>query len=306
MTSVPLAAPAAHKSLWHLAGERPAQLARNVFAGIISNDVFGKASQLAFAFIFALFPMILLMLTWFGMFDSRGTSLQVHLVYYFSELLPPAAFSIFRATATELATSAGSGNLAFGIVFALLFASGGVSSMISALNSAYRIPEHRSWWRIQFIALALTMLISILLPAASVLALISSHALDWLGAELYLQPAFILIWKIVRWPAAIAFVLLSYSAIYYFGPHLTERRWHWITPGSAFGASLWLLASIGFRVYLHFLNTYAAFYGSLGGVMILLVWLYVVGLAFLIGGEINAELERAATSHAPTAQRSSD
>jgi membrane protein len=305
MTSAPPPPQATHKSLWHLSGVRPVQFARNVFGGIKSNDALGHASQLAFAFIFALFPMILLMLMWFGMFNTDGTQLQVHLVYYFSELLPPAAFRIFTATSTELAQSASSGNLALGIVFALLFASGGVSSMISALNSAYRVRDNRSWWRIQMIALALTMLVSILLPAASLLALISSHAFDWLGAELHLQPLFILVWKIVRWPLAILFVLVSYSLIYFFGPHLEERRWHWITPGSAFGTLLWLLASIAFRVYLHFLNTYAAFYGSLGGVMILLIWLYVVGLAFLIGGEINAELERAATrasSPAPATQ----
>jgi membrane protein len=102
------------------------------------------------------------------------------------------------------------------------------------------------------------------------------------------------LWKIIQWPAAILFVVMSYSVIYYCGPHLKERRWHWISPGSAFGAFLWLLTSVGFRMYLHFYNTYSASYGSLGAVMILLVWLYVAGLAFLIGGEINAEIERAA------------
>ncbi|MGB6199338.1 MAG: YihY/virulence factor BrkB family protein [Candidatus Acidiferrales bacterium] len=287
--------PPAHKSLWHLSGVAPAQFARNIFAGIKSNNVFGRASQLAFAFVFALFPLILLMLTWFGMFDSRGAAeLQRHLVYYFSDLLPPAAFRILRETSAELAENASSGNLTFGIVFSLLFASGAVSSMITSLNAAYRVRDSRSWLRIQTIALALTALVSILLPAASILALLSSHALDWLGMELHLQPMFVLTWKIMKWPVAILFVLMCYSAIYSFGPHLGTRRWHWITPGSLFGTSLWLLASIGFRVYLHFLNTYAAFYGSLGGIMTLLVWLYVVGLAFLIGGEINAEIERAA------------
>jgi membrane protein len=113
------------------------------------------------------------------------------------------------------------------------------------------------------------------------------------GAKLRLQPVVVLLWKVAQWPAAIVFVLISYSVIYYFGPDLTSRRWHWITPGSAFGALLWLLISVGFRTYLHFFNTYSVFYRSLGAVMILLIWLYSAGLAFLIGGAINAEIERA-------------
>jgi membrane protein len=104
----------------------------------------------------------------------------------------------------------------------------------------------------------------------------------------------VLIWKGIQWPAAILFVSISCSLIYYFGPNLKERRrWHWFTPGSAFGGFVWLVASFGFRIYLLFFDSYSISYGSLGAVMILLVWLYVTGLACLIGAEINAEIERA-------------
>jgi len=94
--------------------------------------------------------------------------------------------------------------------------------------------------------------------------------------------------------AAVAFVILSFSLVYYCGPTLAKRSWYSATPGSLFGAILWLVASTGFRAYLHFFNTYTETYGSLGALMILVVWLYVIGLAFLIGGLINAETERAA------------
>jgi membrane protein len=98
----------------------------------------------------------------------------------------------------------------------------------------------------------------------------------------------------LQWAAVVLFLTLSFSLIYYFGPSLEQRRWHWITLGSIFGGCLWLAASAGLRVYLHFFNTYTATYGSLAAMMILLAWLYVTGLAFLIGGEINAQIERAA------------
>jgi len=282
------------KSLWKLGGLSPWQLVGNVFDEIRSNNSLGRASELAFDFLFALFPLILLMLTFFGLFASRGAELQSDLLSYFADFLPATAFQLLRTTVAQLAVNASGGKLTFGIVFALWFASSGVSSMISALNLAYRVREDRSWFQVRTIAFGLTLLISILLLAALFLVLVSTHFVDWLGAELHLQPVVVLLWKIAQWPAAILFVLMSCSLIYHYGPDLDERHWRWITPGSAFGATLWLLTSVAFRAYLHFLNTYSAFYGSLGAVMILLVWLYVAALAFLIGGEINAEIERAA------------
>jgi membrane protein len=98
----------------------------------------------------------------------------------------------------------------------------------------------------------------------------------------------------MQWPVAFLFMVVSFSLIYYFGPDLHERHWYWITPGSLFGVLVWLAASFVFRGYLHFFDTYSRTYGSLGAVIILLVWFYVTGLAFLIGGEINSQIEHAA------------
>jgi membrane protein len=284
-----------YKTLWRLGGLTPWRLARNVYAEIGANDLLGRSSELAFDFLFALLPLILFMLTLFGLFASRTVELQQDLLSYFADFLPPAASQLMRATVAELAARAGGGKLTFGIIIALWFASGGVSSMISALNLAFHIRETRSWLAVKAIAFGLTLFISILLLTAFFIVLVSGDFVDWLGAELRLLPVVVLLSKRLRWPAATLFVVVSYSLIYFSGPDLEERHWHWISPGSAFGAFIWLLASAGFRVYLHFFNTYSTSYGSLGAVMILLVWLYVTGFSFLIGGEINAEIERAAT-----------
>ena len=282
------------KSLWKLGGLTPWQLARNVFDDISANNFLGRASELAFDFLFALFPLILLMLALFGLFSSRSVELQSHLLFFFAAFLPPAAFQMLRASASELAANPRGGKLTFDLVCALWFASGGVNSMISALNVAYRVREARSWLKVRTLALGLMLLISILLLAALFFVLESSHLVEWLATDFRFGPMIVLLLKAIRWPVAIVFVTMSYSVIYYCGPNLTERRWHWITPGSAIGATLWLLTSAGFRIYLIFFNSYSALYGSIGAIMILLVWLYVTGLAFLIGGEINAEIERAA------------
>lgn len=281
-------------SMWRFGGLTPRQLARGALAEFRANNLLGRSSELAFEFLFALLPLLLFVLTVFGRFASRSAELQDDLLTYFGDFLPPAAFLLLKSTVAELAANATGGKLTFGIVVAFWFASGGVNSMISSLNSAYRVAETRAWVKVRLLSLGLTLLFSALLLSASVLLLASTHFLDWLSSELRLPSFVAVIWTTFQWPAAILLVIFASSLIYYFGPNFPVRHWHWITPGSAFGASLWLLASAGFRVYLDFFNTYSASYGSLGAVMILLVWLYVTGFSFLIGGEINAVIERAA------------
>jgi membrane protein len=284
----------AARSFWKLGGLTPSQLGRAVFDQIIANNVGGRAAELAFYFLFSLFPLILLLMTSFGMFTSHSVELQNDFLSSFADFLPPAAFQLLRRVATEVAAHASNSKLAFGVVSALLCVSSTICSMISALNVAHRVREARPWLKVRAIALGLSLLISSLLFVALFMVLVGSRFVGWLGAGLRLQPLVVLVWKAMQWPTAIFLVALSCSLIYYYGPHLEERRrWHWFTAGAAFGAFIWLGASFGFRIYLHFFDSYSISYGSLGAVMILLIWLYVTGLALLIGAKINAEIERA-------------
>lgn len=291
MTSPPSVAA---RSFWKLGGLTSWQLGRAVFEQIIANNVFGRAAELAFYFLFALFPLIFFMMTLFGLFASHSVELQNNLLSYFADFLPPTAFQLLRSVASEVAAHASHGKLTFGVVSALWCVSSSICSMISALNAAHQVREARSWFKVRAIALGLSLLISTLLVTALFMVLAGSRFVDWLGAGLRLHPLVVLVWKAMQWPTAIFFVALSCSLIYYYGPDLKERRrWHWFTPGAAFGAFIWLGASFGFRIYLRFFNNYSVSYGSLGAVMILLIWLYVSGLACLIGAEINAEIEHA-------------
>jgi membrane protein len=282
-------------SFWTLGGLSSRQLFRNVIDEISANNLFGRAAELAYYFLFALFPLILVLMTVFGLFESHRVELQDSLLSYFADFLPPTAFRLLKTVAMESATNASGGKLTFGIVSALWCGSGGVCSMIAALNSAYHVRESRSWLKVRSIALGLTLLISMLLLAALFFVLVGSYFVGWFGTEHRLHPIVVFVWKAIQWPAAILFVTMSCSAIYYCGPDLKNRHWHWMTPGSAFGAFVWIVASLGFRTYLHFVNNYSATYGSLGAVMILLLWLYVSGLAYLLGGTINARIQLAAS-----------
>jgi membrane protein len=108
-----------------------------------------------------------------------------------------------------------------------------------------------------------------------------------------LGAAFTLAWDILQWPIVLICLMLAFALIYYFAPDLRDQKWKWITPGSAIGVALWLLVSFGFRLYLHFFDSYSKTYGSLGAVIVLMLWLYLTGAAILIGGEVNSEIENA-------------
>jgi membrane protein len=281
-------------AIWKRGGLTYRQLAMAVMRGSTEHDLLGRASGLAFDFLFALFPLLLFLLSLFGLFASHGSQLQSSLLSFFSDLLPSQAFQILNRGVSELAQNSTGGILTIGFILALWFASSGVSSMISTLNVVYQVQETRSWLKVRAIASALTLGISILLLLALFMVLVSGSLADRLGQEAHIGAVVVLAWKASRWPAAAVFVALSYSLIYYFGPALQKSQKRWVTPGAAFSAVLWLVAATGFRVYLHFFDTYSATFGSLGAVMILMAWLYVTGLAFLVGGEINAQIERAA------------
>jgi len=286
------------RSMWELGGLTPWQLTKRVWFEIGDDNLLGRAAELAYSFVLAIFPLLLLLLALFGLFASRGTELQNNLLSYFARVLPPDAFDLVTRTIAEVSQNAGGvKKLTIGILFTLWAASGGATSMISALNGAYHVRERRSWLKVHGIAVALTGTISVLVLAALVVVLLGGQIADFVGAKLNLESSVVIAWKVLQPILALAFVSVSFSLIYYYGPDLKERHWYWITPGSIFGVLLWLGASYGFRAYLHFFNSYSKTYGSLGAAMILLVWLYVAGLAFLIGGEINAEIEHAAAQH---------
>lgn len=169
-----------------------------------------------------------------------------------------------------------------------------MSSLMSGLNAAYNVRDARPWWKKRGIALGLTLAISILVIAALFIVVAGGSVAELVGGKLHLGTVAIIAWKVLQWPVALAFIIFAFALIYYFGPDLKEQHWYWITPGSVVGVLLWLATSFAIRVYLHFFNTYSRTYGSLGAVIILLLWFYVTGLSFLVGGEINSEIEHAA------------
>jgi membrane protein len=144
---------------------------------------------------------------------------------------------------------------------ALWAASNGVTAVMESLNIAYEVKEDRPWWRQKLIAVGLTLALAILVLGALGLTLFGSKAAEFLGSHVLGSPIVIL-WKVLQWPVVLAFMFGAFAITYYFAPNLKEPEWHWITPGSALGLFFWIVASLGFKLYLYFFDTYSKTYGS--------------------------------------------
>ncbi len=282
-------------SMWGLGGLGVAGLAKRVWAEMEDDDILGRAAQLSYYFLLALFPLLLFLTSLLGYFAQAGTQLRGELLSYLSTVVPGQASVLINTTIDEVSKASSGGKLSFGLLAALWAASNGMGAICNALNVAYEVKETRSWWKIRLVAVGLTIALSLLILSALVLVLFGGHIANFIAAHLMFGSVFTTTWKILQWPLVLAFVLGAFALIYYIAPDLKARRkWAWITPGSVLAVLLWLLVSFAFRLYLHFFDSYSATYGSLGAVIILMLWFYLTGAAVLIGGEVNSEITFAA------------
>ena len=281
-------------SLWKLGGLSLKELGKRVWKEIQDDDVFGRAAELSYYFLLALFPFLIFVTSVIGLVLGSGTGTRHQLFNYLAQVMPPSAFQLIDTTIREVSAASSGGKLSFGILAALWAASNGMGAITSSLNSAYDLKESRPWWKQRLTAMGLTMALSVFIISALLLVLAGSSIADWLASHFGLGSTFPFIWKLLQWPVVLACLIFAFALIYYFAPDFHEQKWTWLTPGAAIGVVLWLLVSLAFRGYLHFFNSYSATYGSLGAVIILMLWLYFTGAAVLIGGEINSEIEHAA------------
>ena len=281
-----------HTSPWKLGGLTPWQLLKRVYRGIDEDEVLTRGAALAYYFVFALFPMIFFLMAVLGFF-AQSHDLQSGLLTYTARFMPGEASGLVQKTLQEISNHSSGLKLALGLVLALWSGSGGVSSIMDALNRCYQVHDARPWWKRRLISIGLTAAISALTVLALAIVLYGSEIARFVGAHVGLSAATVTIWRIVQWPIALFFVVVIFALLYYWGPDV-EQEWQWITPGSLVGVVGWIGVSMLFRLYLHFFNSYSKTYGSLGAVIVLLFWLYISGLAILLGGEINSEIENAA------------
>lgn len=266
----------------------------------MSEDrILGRSAQLSFYFLLSLFPMLLLMMALLSRFIEGQSALRAGLAGFLQAVGPDAASRLVMDFLQRLTEELGAGGISFGLLIALWAASSGMVALMNALNEAYEIREGRSWWKRRLVALGLTLALLSLIIAALLLVVYGRHGTRIIAAALGVRGAFAAAWQFLEWPLAVAFVLLVFNLLYLYAPNLRHRNWRWLMPGTVTAVALWLLASYGFNLYVSHFGSYNVVYGSLGAVIVLLLWLYLTGIAILVGAQVNSEIERRAAGTIP-------
>lgn len=267
----------------------PTELLKRTASEVIADNCLGLAAQLAYYYALALFPALVFAVSLASYFpqDVLGS-----VVAALAPVAPPEVVSLVRKQLDSIAAAEQGGLLTMGVLGALWSSSAALLAIIDALNRAYDIEEGRPWWKVRLIALGLTIGLVLFILLAFTLVIAGPELAGLAADALGLGRAFEITWLIVQWPLVLALVALGIALVYYVAPD-ADQEWAWITPGSIVATLLWLLISIGFRLYVANFGDYNATYGALAGAIVLLLWFYLSGLAILVGAELNAEIEHA-------------
>lgn len=266
------------------------ELVRRTYKECVDDDCLGLAAQLSYYFFLSLFPAMLFLLATASFFPIE--SLTDDVTRALGPLVSAEVLKLIEEQMARLASAESGGLLTVGVVGALWSSSAAIVSIVSSLNRAYDLTETRPWWKVRLVAIGLTQGVAVFILLGFSLVLSGPAVARYLGELTGLGAAFATTWLILQWPLAFAFVAFAIGLLYYFGPD-ADQDWVWISPGAVLATILWLLVSVGFKLYVSNFTDYNASYGALGGVILLLLWFYLSGLAILVGAEFNSEIEHA-------------
>jgi len=264
----------------------PIEITKRTWKEIREDDVFGRAAQLAYYFFLALFPFLICVIASLSVFGraDRGRALLVGL---FTRIFPSAANQLINQTMIDIIQSGGPLRMSFGIIFSLWSASMGMSAVMDTLNAAYNVKETRSLIKQYGIAISLTFGLTLLAVASLLIVVLGDQFVSHAASGDIIA----LVWRITKWPLALAVLLSALALTYYFAPNVANRKWHWLTPGSIAGTFLLVIVGVAVRIYVYYWGSFANVYGSLGAVIVLLICMYLGGVAILSGGTLNGALE---------------
>lgn len=261
------------------------------------EDVLSRSAQVAFYLSFSLFPLLLFLVNLFGLILGKASDLRLELFSYLRQIMPYSAYDLVQKTILEVTENSSGGKLTFGFIIALWSASAGIDSLRVALNHVYKLKETRSWWLTKLESLLYTLLLIFLM--SFVLGIVFygwKFLLLVLTLVKFPIESFITL-QIIQWVTFITLLFLIFGLLYRYLPNQKDNRCSWISPGSITAIILWVLLTNGFRLYLNYFNNYDKTYGSLGAVIILMLWLYLTALVILIGGSLNQVIDEIAKNN---------
>ncbi len=254
-------------------------------------DIFSRSAQVGFYLIFSIFPFLIFIVSSFGIFLDQSSYYRTALNQYLQQLMPPSAFQLVREILIEVTTNSSSGKVTFGLIASLWSASAGLNALRFALNSAYEFVETRNFIFTRLLSILLTILISVSMTVA-----IAGVFYGWKLIQIFIESigfdspsetSLFIMERIIT----IGLMFFVFQLIYNILPNRKPFRWYIISPGAILGVALWILMSQGLKLYVQYFNSYNRTYGSIGALIILMLWLYIAALVVIVGGMINSMFE---------------
>lgn len=255
-----------------------------LYRAALEDDLFTFAAALAYHLMLALFPFLFFLIAIAATLNIGG--IIDRLLSWSRMVLPAQAFGQILEVVDGLRRGGGPALLSLGVIGAVWAASGGVRSAMTALNRAYDIDQPRGTVKRYLVSLGYTVALALLVVCGAALLFVGPEAAQWIEQELQLGGTFVLIWQWLRYPLIIALLIVGSALAYSFLPNGVPFRL--ISAGSVLAISLWLIISFGFRWYIANFGRFNVVYGSIGAMIVLLIYIYLSSLALLIGGELNA------------------
>jgi membrane protein len=256
------------------------------------DHVMAFAGNLTYKALFAIFPFFTFLLSLLGLFNA--TDLVNTMLDKISGVVPPGAFSFIENQLLSITQSQAESTFTLGAIVSILLALWGVSgafrSVMEAMNVMYEVDEDRPFWKKYGISIFISLAVILLMLTAFGLVIFGSTVGGGLASVVGLGSVFQTVWSIVQWPILALVVLFAFALVYYFAP-AARQKWRWISPGSVLAFVFWLLFSLLFSLYVGTFGSYNQTYGSLAGVIILMLYIYYSAVIMLVGGEINQVIE---------------
>jgi membrane protein len=262
-------------------------LAGRVVRGIRKDNYTGHAAEIAFFFLFALFPCLLSLTSLLAYLPVPDLS-QI-LLRNMGNFIPDSVLSLVEKNLQSLVTVQKGGLLSFGVLLSLWTASRAVVAIQIALNDAYDTKEHRPYWQLRALSILLVICLTGFMIVSLLLLFFGPRIGVWIASLASLGEAFNLVWNLLRWPVIFALMMTALSTLYRYAPAI-KLSWRETIPGAITATGAWVVVSLAFSYYANNFRSYDKTYGSIGAVIALLFWLYASAFVILLGGEINARL----------------
>jgi membrane protein len=251
------------------------------------------AAALTYYAVLALFPGLLVLVALLGLLGEypRTTNALLDIV---RQVGPQSAVDTFRGPIESVVRDKGGAGalLGVGLLGALWSASGYIGAFMRAANAIYAVKEGRPFWKLRPLQIAITVALVIVLALGAIALVLTGPLLDAIGQKVGLGHTAVTVFSVVKWPVLLVMVSTLFATLYYIAPNVRQPRFRWITPGGFVAVLVWVLASAGFAFYVAHFGSYNKTYGSLGGIVVFLLWLWISNVALLFGAEFDAELER--------------